>query len=236
MTPITARTFSSRSATDLRQPGRLLAGGGVLADHLAPHLLLAPGLAVVREGRLQRPQPPAHASAGSGEERREGELRREDERYEQAGGGHDVGPGAVEVGHQQCREHLADGAARPHRLALEADGAERERQQRREREKQEQVADRLGVGRLDRPAPEQLPADEPERDRQQQCREAEQLWDQQLGQERAERPDEVARGGFGARLEEGRRVARVERRERDQQHQRDREGDEPEELGAAIRA
>ena len=98
------------------------------------------------------------------------------------------------------------------------------------------VADRLRVRGVDRPAPEELPAQEPEHERQQQRGHAEELRDEQLGQERAEGADEVARRALDPGLEERGGVAGVERREGDEEHQGERERHEPEELGAARRS
>ena len=112
---------------------------------------------------------------------------------------HDVGAGAVEAGGEPVGQELADGAARAHGLALEGDGAEGEGQERGERQQQQEEAGRLGVGRLDGPAPEQLPARDAEHQRQQQRGQAEELRDQQLGQEGADGSDEVARGPARAR-------------------------------------
>ena len=65
---------------------------------------------------------------------------------------------------------------------------------------------------------------------------AEELGHEHLGEERAEGADEVAGGALDPGLEERRGVPRVERREGDEQHQGDRERDEPQELGAARRS
>ena len=223
--------------TDAGQPASLgVLGRGVLADDVPAELLLALALAVVGPGGLQRPQPLAHPQARALEERRERELRGQDEGHEEGGRGEDVGAGPAEVRHEEGGQDLPDRAAGAHRLALEAHRAEDEGEEAGQGEQQQQVADRLRVGGVDRLAPEELPAEQPEHDREQHRGDAEQLRDQHLREEGAEGADEVARRAVDPGLEEGRGVARVERGQGDQQHQGDREGDEPQELRAARRS
>ncbi len=209
---------------------------GVLADDLAAQLLLAARLGVVGPGGAQRPQALAHQPPDPRQEGREGELGAEDDRDEQRGADHDEGPRASEAGPQQLAQGLADGPAGPHGLALVGDDPEGQGQERgSQRRSSSSRPDGLGVGRLDGPAPEQLPARDRQHQRQQHGGGAEQLRDQQLGQEGAEGADEVARRLLAAGLEEGRRVVRVVGGEADQQHERQGEAQQPRELGQARR-
>jgi hypothetical protein len=205
----------------------------VLADHVAAQAVLAPALAPVCPRGADRPPPLADARAEAAQHPRERELGRQDEGHEESGRDDDERARAAEVPDERPGDELADSAAGAHGLALEGDGAEGQRQEPREGEQEPRVADRLRVRGVDRPAPEELPADEAEDEGEQQSGEAEQLRDEELGEERAEGADEVAGRSAGARPEEGGRVAGVERGERDEEHQGDGEGHEPQQLGPA---
>src|SRR5437867_1381362 len=108
-----------------------------------------------------------------------------------------VGAGAVQAHGQERGHRLAGRAARAYGLAADGDGAEREREQAGGRGQHQQQTGGLRVGRFQRVAPEELPAREGEHQRDERRREAEELWDQQLREERADGTDEVVGGGAG---------------------------------------
>src|SRR5262249_17098777 len=147
------------------------------------------------------------------QERGERELRGEDQRDEERRRNDDVGAGAVEVRDEHSREELAHGSSRPHRLAFEAHGPEGEGEEGGKGKEQQEEAEGLRPRRLDGPAPEELPPGEAEHEGEEQRGHAEELGDEELGEEGADGPDEVPGERALARLEEGRGVARVERGE-----------------------
>jgi hypothetical protein len=208
----------------------------VLPDDLAAQAVLAPGLPVVGPRRLRGSQAGQEATRDRPDDGGEGELGREDQGYEERRGGYDIGAGAAEVGDEHPGQELAHRAAGPHGLLLVNHGAEAQGEEAGEGEKEQGNPHRLGVGGLDRPAPEQLPAEQAHHEREQERRHPEELSDQELGQEGTEGSDEVSGGPLRAGLEEGSGVPGVERGERDEQHQGEGESDEPQELRPALRS
>ncbi len=224
------------SANAGEAPRRFLQVLRVLLDHLASHLLLAAALPVVGPGGAHGSEPRGGPVAGGGEDHREGELRRQDQRHEDARGHHDVRAGPVEVGQEQRGQDLAGGAPRSDRLALEGHAAEGQGEEGREGKEQEDEPRCLRVRRLDGLAPEQLPSHHAQHHGDEHRRHAEELRDQQLRQEGAEGPDEVARGPRRPGLEEWRRVEGIVGGEADEEHEGHGERREPEELRQPSRS
>ena len=73
--------------------------------------------------------------------------------------------GPVQVFGQERRQPLADEAARAKLLAAELNGAECERQKRRHAAEEQGGARQLRVGGVERPAPEVVPADDDQHQR-----------------------------------------------------------------------
>ena len=240
------RTRVGRGDTGARRRrllGRLLQGRrglrrlflrGVLGEHLAP-LLGAAALVEVPGDALAQGQ-----AAGAGdvdpllEQTAERHLRRQHDGECEQGDQHDRGPGAIQVGRERTRDHLADEAPRLVGAGAGGRGADHQAEHRARAAEQDEQAGGLRVGGVDGPAPEVVPAGGSHQHRQHVGREAEHL-ERQLGQERPHRPDEVRRHFVGAGREEPRRVVRVVADERDEPDQARREQRHPDDLAHAPR-
>ena len=164
-----------RSATDARaararasaKPPRDATGGGAGSSFLA--CLASERLALPRAAPLVEPAPeraehPRAARPADLRRRREHpserKLRRKHDREEQQRQDDDDRAGAVQVLRHPRREPLAEIAAGAKRLARHVDAAEREAQQRADAGEEQARADELRVLRVERAAPEVVPAED----------------------------------------------------------------------------
>ena len=164
----------------------------MLLEHFLP-LLLAPPLfppLAHRRREDRRPVPTIWKTAEN--ETAERKLRRQDDRQEQQGQDEDDRAGSIQILRQERRKPLTDQAARAKLLAAELDGAKRERQKRRHAAEEQGSARQLGVDGVERPAPEVVPADDDEHQRNDVCGVSEQLV-RELREERPYPAGEIGR-------------------------------------------
>jgi len=182
---------------------------------LFAELLLAPGAAVPGHHGPAVPRLPCSER----QEPAERELRREDDRQEQQGQDQDDRAGAIEIDREQRREGIPHIAPRPERLAGNRERPEREREEGGHAREQEHGADDLGVRRVDGAAPEVVPAEQGEHQRDQVGGIAKELV-RELGHEGPDPAGKVSRRDGRPRVEEPDRVGRTVRGERNEPDER----------------
>ncbi len=188
-------------------------------DHLAA-LLLPTALLLPRTERAPRAHcHPAEAVEHGAEQTAKRELRRHDDRQEDQRQDDNHRAGAIERAGQHRRQPVAGISARTKRLACEIAHAEHQAQERADADEQQRGAGGLRAARIDRPAPEVMPADDDEDGRKHVSGVADEL-EREFGEKRTDAPGEVGRRGVQPRAEEPHRVRRLVGRERDHPDQR----------------
>jgi hypothetical protein len=206
----------------------------VLLQHVLP-LLLSPALLAARAqvGDHAVPPLPQHLAEGL-EQPPERKLRREDDGEEQQRQDQDDRAGAVEVLGEARREELAEVSAGAEFGPGRHEAAKGEREERGDAAEEQRGPHDLRVRGVDRPAPEVMPPDHDEDDRDQVGGVADELV-RPLGHEGADAAGEVGRRAVGAGVEEPHRVRRAVAGERDEPQERQREERHAHELAHAPR-
>ena len=223
-----SRPAGSRPGAPLRG-GR--GGGGRGSRPVGPG---DPASAATRSPAAGRGLPqgrPAPADAGErpAEQVSERHLGQEEHGQEEQGEDEDDRAGAVQVLGEQRREPSPEVAAGPERAFDGVEGGERQREEGRGAGQGQPQAHRAGVRPLDGPAPEVVPAEHEEHEREQVGAEPDELKGQ-LGHERAHAPREVHGRLVPVGAEEPDRIGRIVGGESDEREQRGGEEHYPEEL------
>src|SRR5262249_37271624 len=164
----------------------------------------------------------------------ERELRREDDRGKQERQDQDDRSRPVEILRKERREPVADEAAGPELLAADVERPERQREERRDAAEEQPCAEQLRVRGIHRAAPEVVPAEDDEHQRDEVRRVAEHLV-RQLADEGADAAREIGRRQIRSRVEEPHGVGRAVAGERDQPDERGGEQRDAQELARAAR-
>ena len=172
---------------------------------------------------------PADAGQGPAQHVSERHLGQEEDGEEEQGEDQDDRAGAVQVLGEQAREPGPEVAAGPERAFDGVEGGEREREEGRGAGEGQPKAHRAHVRPLDGPAPEVVPAEHDQNERQQVGAEPDEL-KRQLGHEGAYAPGEVHGRLVPVGAEEPDRIGRIVGGEGDEREQRGGEEPHPEEL------
>ena len=184
-----------------------------------------PPMAAFRRAVPLRPMPASDRLSRVSERH----LGQQEHGQEKQGEDEDDRAGAVQVLGEQLREPSPEVAAGPERAFDGVEGGERQREEGRGAGQGQPQAHRADVRPLDGPAPEVVPAEHEEHEREQVGAEPDELKGQ-LGHERAHAPREVHGRLVPVGAEEPDRIGRIVGGESDEREQRGGEEHYPEEL------